>query len=308
MRPHNSPGALVKNILTRRHANKEWHYVLMLAPLLIFVLAIALYPLLFSFYISFFKYRLTDPDQLQTFVGLSNYIKAFQDPAVIKALSNTLIFVFGTVTLEILVGLGLALLLTDETRRMHITRSFLLIPMAIPALVVGLIWKSLYNADFGVIPYYLKLMGIDVGRGPLGELSTAMPAVIFIDLWQWSPLLMVIFLAGIKSLPHDPYEAARVDGATRWQSFIYITLPLLKPVFLIALLLRTMQSFKVFDIIYATTSGGPGTATTVLNFHIFTVGMTFFNMGYAASLANILLIIVAIISVIYVIVLERQQL
>lgn len=119
---------------------------------------------------------------------------------------------------------------------------------------------------------------------------------------------MVIFLAGLKSLPQEPYEAARVDGASRLQSFLHITLPLLQPIFLIALLLRTMQSFKVFDIIYATTAGGPGTKTTVLNFHIFTVGMTFFNMGYAASLANILLIIVAIISVIYVIVLERQQL
>lgn len=302
------PGTVMKNPLARRFSGKEWNYLWMLAPLLIFVVAIAIYPLLFSIYISFFKYRLTDPDQLRTFVGLANYVDAFNDPAVRKALSNTLIFVFGTVTLEILVGLGLALLLTDESRRMHITRSFLLIPMAIPALVVGLIWKSLYNADFGVIPYYLKELGIDVGRGPLGELSTAMPSVILIDLWQWSPLLMVIFLAGIKSLPHEPYEAARVDGATRLQSFFHITLPLLKPVFLIALLLRTMQSFKVFDIIYATTSGGPGSATTVLNFHIFTVGMTFFNMGYAASLANILLIIVAIVSVIYVVVLQRQQL
>lgn len=298
----------MKNTLAQRFSSKEWNYLLFLAPLLIFVLAIAIYPLLFSFYISFFKYRLTDPNQTRTFVGLTNYLTAFNDPAVRKALSNTLIFVFGTVSLEIIVGLGMALLLTDESRRMHITRSFLLIPMAIPALVVGLVWKSLYNADFGVIPYYLKELGIDVGRGPLGELSTAMPSVILIDLWQWSPLLMVIFLAGIKSLPNEPYEAARVDGATRLQSFYHITLPLLQPVFLIALLLRTMQSFKVFDIIYATTSGGPGTATTVLNFHIFTVGMTFFDMGYAASLANILLVIVAIISVIYVLVLERQQL
>ena len=214
---------------------------------------------------------------------------------------------FGTVSTEILVGLGLALLLASETRVMRFIRSFLLIPKAIPSLVVGLIWKSLYNADFGVIPYYLKAMGIDVGHGPLGELSWAMPAVILIDLWQWSPLLMVIFLAGIKSLPHDPYEAAVVDGATRWQQFYYITLPLLKPTFLIGLLMRTMQSFKVFDIIYTTTAGGPGSATTVLNFHIFTVGMTFFNMGYAATLANILLVIVAIISILYVMVLERQQ-
>jgi multiple sugar transport system permease protein len=119
---------------------------------------------------------------------------------------------------------------------------------------------------------------------------------------------MFIFLAGIKSLPTEPYEAAIVDGASRWQSFIHITLPLLKPTLLVALLLRTMQSFKVFDIIYATTAGGPGTSTTVLNFQIYKVGLTFFNMGYAAALANILLFIVAILSVFYVMTLERQQL
>jgi multiple sugar transport system permease protein len=186
-------------------------------------------------------------------------------------------------------------------------RSFLLIPMAIPPLVVGLVWKSLYNADFGVIPYYLKALGVDVGRGPLGEASTAMLAVILVDLWQWSPLLMIIFLAGLKGLPHEPFEAARVDGATRWQSFWYITLPMLKPTILIGLLLRTMQSFKVFDIIYATTAGGPGSATTVLNYHIYTVGMTFFDMGYAAALANILLLIIAILSILYIMTLERQQ-
>jgi multiple sugar transport system permease protein len=190
---------------------------------------------------------------------------------------------------------------------MRAIRSFFLMPMAIPPLVVGLVWKSLYNADFGVIPYYLKLTGLDVGRGPLGEAATAMPAVILVDLWQWSPLLMVIFLAGLKSLPHEPYEAALVDGATRWQSFWFITLPMLKPTILVGLLLRTMQSFKVFDIIYATTAGGPGSTTTVLNYHIYTVGMIFFDMGYAAALANILLVIIAILSILYVIVLERQQ-
>ena len=132
-------------------------------------------------------------------------------------------------------------------------------------------------------------------------------AIILIDLWQWAPLLMFIFLAGLKSLPTEPYEAARVDGASRWQSFWSITLPMLKPTILIALLLRTTQSFKVFDIIFATTAGGPGTATTVLNYHIYTVGMTFFDMGYAAALANILLVIVAVFSVLYIMVLERQQ-
>lgn len=292
----------------RRYFNIELHYLLILAPLLIFVVTIALYPLTFSFFISFFKYRLTDPNQLRTFLGLDNYLNAFYDKQVVRALTTTLIFVVGSVTTEIVVGLALALLLSAETKLMRVIRSFLLMPMAIPPLVVGLIWKSLYNVDFGVIPYYFKLLGINMGRGPLGEIAWAMPAVILVDLWQWSPLLMVIFLAGLKSLPSEPYEAAIVDGATRWQRFWYITLPLLKPTLLVGLLLRTMQSFKVFDIIYATTGGGPGSATTVLNYHIYTVGMTFFDMGYAAALANILLVVVAILSILYIMVLERQTL
>jgi multiple sugar transport system permease protein len=298
---------LSRNFVFRHFIRTEKYYLALLAPLLIFVFVIAIYPLSFAFFISFFKYRLTDPNQVRTFLGLDNYVAAFNDPQVIKSVSNTLVFVFGTVTLEIVVGLALALLLSAETRLMQVIRSFLLIPMAIPPLVVGLVWKSLYNVDFGVIPYYLKLIGLNVGRGPLGEISTAMPAIILVDMWQWSPLLMIIFLAGLKSLPRDPYEAGLVDGTSRWQSFWYITLPMLKPTLLIGLLLRTTQSFKVFDIIFATTAGGPGSATTVLNYHIYTVGMTFFDMGYAAALANILLVIVAILSIIYIMVLERQQ-
>lgn len=293
--------------MVRRFLRNEKAYLTLISPLFIFVFVIAIYPLFFAFFISFFKYRLTDPNQTRTFLWLQNYAAAFTDPQVVKSVSNTLIFVFGTVAVELVLGLALAMLLSAETRLMQVIRSFLLIPMAIPPLVVGLVWKSLYNVDFGVIPYYLKLTGMDVGRGPLGELSTAMPAVILVDVWQWTPLLMIIFLAGLKSLPLDPYEAAIVDGASRWQRFWYITLPLLKPTILIGLLLRTTQSFKVFDIIFATTAGGPGSATTVLNYHIYTVGMTFFDMGYAAALANILLVIVGILSIIYIMVLERQQ-
>lgn len=292
----------------RHKLREEGAYLAMLSPLLVFVTAIAIYPLLFSFRISLFKYRLTDPNQVQTFIGLDNYLRAFQDPIVLTSLQVTLLYVAGTVLLELALGLGLALLFAAEGRLMRGARSLLLLPMALPPLVVGLVWKSLYNADFGVIPYYLKQLGVDVGRGPLAELGWALPAVILIDVWQWTPLLMIIFLAGLKSLPVEPYEAAYADGATRWQRFIHITLPLLKPTLLVALLLRTMQSFKVFDVIYATTSGGPGSATTVLNFHIYTVGMTFFDMGYAAALANVLLVIIAILSVLYIVILERQQL
>jgi multiple sugar transport system permease protein len=305
-----SQGATLIQTLTQSIVKKfkADPFFILLLPLLLYIVLIAIYPLFFSFRISLFDYRLTDPTQTQTFVGLENYIRAFQDPTVLISLQNTLIYVAGTVSVELLLGLGLALLFSPETKLAQFIRSFLLIPMALPPLVVGLVWKSLYNADFGVIPYYLKQLGFEVGSGPLGEISTAMPAVMLIDVWQWTPLLMVIFLAGLKSLPQEPYEAAYVDGASRWQSFIYLTLPLLKPTFLIAFLLRTVQSFKVFDTIYATTAGGPGQATTVLNYHIYTVGLTFFDMGYAAALANILLIMVTILSIIYIMVMTRRQL
>lgn len=294
--------------LYRRFVMNNGAYFLMAAPLLVFVTVIAIYPLFFSVNISFFDYRLTDPNQTKTWVGLNNYVQAFNDPLVRKSVSKTFVFVFGTVSLEILFGLGLALLLGAETRIANFIRSFLMIPMALPSLVVGLVWRALYNVDFGVLPYYLKQLGINLGRGPLSEISLAMPAVIVVDLWQWSPLLMFIFLAGLKSLPTEPYEAAHVDGASRWQRFIHITLPLLKPTFLIAILLRTMQAFRVFDIIYTTTEGGPGTTTMVLNYYIYKVGMTFFDMGYAAALANILLVVIALLSMIYIILLQRQQL
>lgn len=283
-------------------------YLWLLLPILIFVAAIAIYPLLFSLGISLFKYRLTDPNQTKTFIGIANYIKAFSDPVILGAFGTTFQFVIGTVILEIVFGLGLAMLLASENAVTRFVRAFLLLPMALPPLVIGLVWKAMYNVDWGVIPYYAKLLGINMGSGPLATPGAAMPAVILVDVWEWTPLIMFIFLAGIKCLPTEPYEAAWVDGASRWQSFIYITLPLLKPTFLVALLLRTMQSFKVFDIIYATTAGGPGVETTVLNYQIYKVGMVFFDMGYASALANILLLIVGVLAAIYVMVLERQQL
>jgi multiple sugar transport system permease protein len=193
------------------------------APLLAFVVAIAIYPLLFSFRISLFKYRLTDPNQVQTFIGLDNYLRAISGPdrADLAPGDAGLCRRHGDSGDGIGVGAGAAA--ASEGRTTRFARSLLLLPMALPPLVVGLVWKSLYNADFGVIPYYLKQLGVDVGRGPLAELNWAMPAVILIDVWQWTPLLMIIFLAGLKSLPVEPYEAAYADGATRWHRFVRIS-------------------------------------------------------------------------------------
>lgn len=285
----------------------ERTYLLMLAPVLLFVLAIAIAPLAFSFLISLTDYRLTDPTQARPFVGLGNYFKAFQDKAVLETLGNTVVFVVGAVTSQVLLGLALAVLMSGETRFMRTLRALTVMPLALPPLVVGLVWKALYNPQFGPVAYYLKQLGISVNRGFLGEVATAMPAVLLIDLWQWTPLLMIIFLAGLKSLPTEMLEAAYVDGAGRVQAFFRITLPMLMPVIFIGVLLRTMNAFKIFDIIFATTGGGPGNATSVLNFHIYKVGLTFFDMGYAAALANILLFMIGVCCAIYIVLLQRQR-
>jgi multiple sugar transport system permease protein len=197
--------------------------------------------------------------------------------------------------------------MSPETRFMRVLRALTVMPLALPPLVVGLIWKALYNPQFGAVAYYLKQAGLSVSRGFLGDLNTAMPAVLLIDLWQWTPLLMIIFLAGLKSLPTEVMEAAYVDGASRFQAFVRVTLPMLMPVIFIGVLLRTMNAFKIFDIIFATTGGGPGNATSVLNFHIYKVGLTFFDMGYAASLANILLFMIGVCCAFYIVLLRRQR-
>jgi multiple sugar transport system permease protein len=302
-----SPSALTARARAGWTDRRERTHLLMLAPVLVFVLAIALAPLAFSFFISLTDYRLTDPTQAKPFVGIGNYVKAFRDPAVLETLGNTVLFVVGSVFSQVALGLALAVLMSPETRFMRVLRSLAILPLALPPLVVGLIWKALYNPQFGAMAFYLKQLGIGPRRGFLGEFATAMPAILVIDLWQWTPLLMIIFLAGLKSLPADMLEAAYVDGASRIQAFVRITLPMMLPVIFIGVLLRTMNAFKIFDIIFATTGGGPGNATSVLNFHIYKVGLTFFDMGYAASLANILLFMIGVCCAFYIVLLRRQR-
>jgi multiple sugar transport system permease protein len=291
----------------KRISSRERTLLLMLAPILLFTLAVSVYPLLNAFALSLTEYRLTDPNQTRTFVGLQNYLKAFRDPAATETILNTFLFVVGSVASQVVLGLGLAVLMSPETKFMRVVRGLAVIPMAIPPLVVGLVWKALLNSEFGSVAYYLKQIGLNPPRGFLGELNLAMPTIILIDLWQWTPLLMVIFLAGLKSLPTEINEAAYVDGASRWQAFTRITLPMLAPVIFIGVLLRTMNSFKIFDVIYVSTGGGPGNATAVLNFYIYKVGLTFFDMGYASALANILLVMIGLCCAVYIVLLERQK-
>lgn len=269
----------------------------MLLPITVFLLLFFLYPVLYELYVSFFDFSLGSEME---FTGLGNYAKMLRDEQFLGSLVTTLIFIVSAVGAELLLGFFIANLLNRQSRLVNGVRTMILIPTIFTPLVAGLVWKALYHPDMGTITYYLRQLGLDIGRGLTVERNTALLSIVIVDIWQWTPLLVLIILAGLKSLPVEPYEAGIVDGASKWHLFRFITLPLMRPTLVVALLIRTLDAMKIFDTIWAITGGGPGTATTVANLRIYEVGVQQLNVGYASSLSNVLLVIGVVVGILFV--------
>lgn len=253
-------------------------------------------PAIYLFGTSLFDFHLLQPENSQ-FVGLENYAKAITNPQTLDRLWNTAIFVGVAVTIEILLGVGLALLLDRPGWDIKVAASLLLLPMAVTPVVAALIFRSLLNPLYGWVDYYLRSFGI-VER-PIEWLSeplTAWIAVIGLDVWQWTSFVALIVLAGLQGMDREPQEAAAIDGASTWQKFKYVTLPMIKPFIVIALLLRTVQAFKVFGTVQVLTNGGPGGATEIFNLTIYRVSLQNFQVGYGAALGIIFLFLVSIVA------------
>ncbi len=259
----------------------------LLLPLTLVLGAVLVYPLLFSFWVSLHRYELTRLQDVR-FVGLRNYLRLFEDPSFWNAILNTLTFVFGAVTIELVLGFALALLLHRLPRCRHLARALLLTPMFVTPIAVGLMFRFLLNQQLGVVPWLLGGLGLSVDWfGP----GMALFSIILIDVWQWTPFMLLLLLAGLESLPKAPFEAARIDGASAWMTFTRVTLPLMKPVLLVAIVIRGLDAFKVFEYVYAITRGGPGGSTETILFYIYKVGFRFFRMGEAAAMAYVLVVI-----------------
>ncbi|MEO3429306.1 sugar ABC transporter permease [Pelagibius sp. CAU 1746] len=259
----------------------------LILPLALLLAGIMIYPLAFSGWISLHDYRLTRIDDVR-FEGSGNYEFILSDGSFWNALSNTFVFVGGAVTLELVIGLGLALLLQKLVRFQNVARAILLAPMFITPIAVGLMFRFLLNSELGVIPHYLAALGITVDWfGP----DLALFSIILIDVWQWTPFMVLMLLAGLEALPRSPFEAARVDGASAWLTFRKLTLPMLQPVIVVAVIIRALDAFKVFEYVYAITRGGPGDATETIQFLIYKTGFRFFRLGEAASMAFVLVTI-----------------
>ncbi|MEM1510729.1 MAG: sugar ABC transporter permease [Thermofilaceae archaeon] len=239
-------------------------------------------------------------------IGVENYAKAIMDPTFLTALKNTFILAGVAVPVEMLLGLGIALMLNQDIKGRRILRSLFILPMITTPIVVGNMWRLMYNSEFGLINYVLMSWGILSKPVPfLGLPETALWAIILVDIWQWTPFTTLIILAGLQALPTAPYEAALVDGASSWQIFRKITLPMLVPTLLIAFLLRFMDAIKIFDIVYITTFGGPGLSTEIVGLTIYKEAFKKLNLGYASALTVLVLFIVIILSNIVLMIINK---
>jgi multiple sugar transport system permease protein len=276
------------------------------APAVLYVLAVAIWPLAQGLSYSFYDYSLLKP-AARTFVGLDNYRALFTNPAAWNSIVTTVKFTALAVGLEFLLGLALALLLWREGTFQRVCLALLLIPVTMTPLVVGLVFRALLAPDYGMIGYYAAHAGISPARGFFGDTGTALGTLVVVDAWQWTPFMALFVLAGLKSLPTDVLEAAEADGATAGQRFRIVILPMLLPAVFLALVLRTMDAFRVFDIVFATTNGGPADATDVLMIYGVKQGLQFFNIGFASAIANLMIVCIAIFSVLFIVLVRRAD-
>ncbi len=272
---------------------REWTAYLFNAPGLITFAIFTVYALYTSFVISFYDY---DPIGLQEFAGLDNYREAlFEDSDFHEAIGHTVYFTIGSVVPTMVIGLGLALLLNSKIRGLGWFRTAYYLPVLTPLVIAALLWTWVYNADYGLANYYLQKLGIiDEPVFWLANRSTAMPAVIVMNIWKGAGFTMLVYLAGLQAVPQELYEAAEVDGASAWTRFRRITMPLIAPTTFFLLVINTVGATKNFTSIFVMTNGGPpgpGGATTTVVYYIYVNAFRYLRMGYASALAYILFVL-----------------
>lgn len=280
--------------------------IAMVLPATLLMLAVTLYPLIIAVQMSFMQWKVTSP--VRRLVGLHNYTQLITaDARFLNSIQVTVLIVFTALALEFLFGLGLALLFWGEFRFKRLLTTLMLIPMMISPVVVGFTARMGFTVSYGFVNQILSWLTFSkVEIQWLSDPGLAPIAIILADVWQWTSLVFLILLAGLMSLPQAPLEAARVDGASSWQSLRYIVLPQLRYFILVALLIRGLDLLKLFDVILLATRAGPGIATETITVYIYTLAFRFFNLGYAAAAAFLLLIGTSILATVAINQLRRQ--
>jgi multiple sugar transport system permease protein len=269
------------------------------APAVIVLLAMMAFPVLYTLYLSLTNFTPTASGAMK-FVGLANYIKLLtQDERFINAVGRTLQFTIIGVGVQCVLGVGLALIFNREFRGRGFFRTIFLMSMVATPVAIALVWMMILDINSGILNYLLNaLAGVKVAW--LSNRSVVLWSMMLVDTWQWTPFIMLIALAGLSALPTEPYESAVIDGASGPQLFWYLTLPMLRPVLMVALMFRSIDALKTFDIIYVITGGGPAYASETLNIYAYNQGLAYFNMGYASAILAFFFLLVMGVSLLFI--------
>lgn len=257
-------------------------------PAVLAIIVLVLGPVLANFGISLYSWFIGRPP---TFVGLENFGEALSDRRFWNGVRNTFYFTLFAVPLQLVLGLGIAVLFNRDFRGKGLVRTVILLPMVATPVAIALIWALMFNPSLGVLNYFLESLGLSRSLW-IADASLAIPSLVLVDVWEWTPMVALILLAALQGIPGEYYEAARIDGASALQIFFNITLPSIRSAIVVALILRSIDALKTFDIIYVITQGGPGIASETLNVFAFKAGFEFFRAGYAASLLIFLMFLV----------------
>jgi multiple sugar transport system permease protein/N,N'-diacetylchitobiose transport system permease protein len=286
--------------LSWRARTRELRFAaILLIPSVIVVFGIVIYPILRTLYTSFYDVNSPFPGSYP-FVGFDNYTQALGNPDFWSAVRRTAYFTIVSTGLELVLGLGIALLLAAPLKARWLFRSIVVLPWALPTIVNGALWRYIFNAQYGVLNAILTQVGLQNHyHAWLNSQTFALNAVIFADVWKNTSLVAFLLLAGLTTIPRELYEAAKVDGVSAWQAFVRITLPMLKPAIVVVLVLRTIEAFKVFDIIYVMTRGGPANGTQSVALYTYQQAFSNELFGYGAALAYLIVVFIAAFAIIY---------
>ncbi|CDN49714.1 carbohydrate ABC transporter permease [Neorhizobium galegae] len=283
-----------------RLAPNYWPFVV---PALIVIGAVIVFPWVFTLWMSVNSWTL---GQEQTFAGLDNYIRLATDFRFWESLWHTLIFTVLAVVAPLFLGTLAALIFDAQFPGRGFLRGVFVMPMMATPVAIALVWTMMFHPQLGVLNYLLSLVGIGPQEWIYNRYSV-IPSLVLVETWQWTPLIMLIVLGGLASLPREPYESAEIDGANAWQKFRYLTLPMIAPFLMIGVIIRAIDAIKSFDIIYAMTQGGPGTASETINIYLYNTAFSYYDIGYGSAMAVVFFVIIVALSLMLMMVRARTN-
>ena len=285
--------------LRRRH--RRYHYFAL--PALFVVASVIVFPWLFTVYMSAFDWKI---GSVAHFVGLDNYIGLLTNRRFLEAIVHTFYFTLLAVVFPLILGLAAALIFHREFPFRGVLRGLFTMPMMATPVAIALVWTMMFHPQQGVLNYLLSVVGLPPSLWVYSP-TLVIPSLVLVEIWHWTPLVMLIVLGGLATLPTEPYESARLDGASEWQIFRYLTLPLIAPFLVVAAVIRTIDAVKAFDTIYVISQGGPGTASETINLYLFLQAFAFYNVGNASAVVVVFFVIILALALLLLHVRQRTK-